>query len=156
MISVFLKLFGEQAKFSSKEDKNSFDTTWKHTYQQLLNMVDSGVSRHKFDQKCITIEVERKKKTLTSTFSLNCNNCKFSQTLFNITKTIKDSKQQQKITKGVNCFSKDMRSQIMLCFACTEYLPKCSVCLFPTTVFNGYAEELKKSSLASHKAKNRG
>ena len=65
-------------------------------------------------------------------------------------KRIKDDlKQHQLRMKGNNYFSKDIRNQVMYCLHCMYMLPKCAVCLFPITVYNGYAEELKKNSLVS-------
>jgi hypothetical protein len=102
--------------------------------------MDSGISKHKFDQKCITIEVERKKKTMNKTFYFNCLQCKAGQCLLSITKRIGfDSKQHQVRMKGNNFFSKDPKNQIAYCLDCMTMLPKCAVCLYPITVYNGYA-----------------
>lgn len=48
--------------------------------------------------------------------------------------------------KGNNTFFKDQRNQVMHCLDCMQLLPKCAVCLYPITVYNGYAEESKKNS----------
>jgi hypothetical protein len=109
-------------------------------YEFVLVSIDSGISKHKFDQKCITVEVERKKKTMNKTFSFNCTNCKSSQCLLSITKRItNDAKQHQIRMKGNNVFSKDQRNQVMHCLDCMHLLPKCAICLYPITVYNGYA-----------------
>lgn len=93
---------------------------------------------------------------MNKTFSFNCVNCRSGQSLLSVTKRIaKDLTQHQLRMKGNNYFSKDMRNQVMRCLDCMYMLPKCVVCLFPVTVYNGYAEELKKNS-ALIKIKNCG
>lgn len=102
--------------------------------------MDNGISKHKFDKKCISIEAERKKKYMYKTFSFNCLSCKNGQCLLSISKRItNDSKQPQMKMKGNNFFSKDQRNQVMYCLDCMYMLPKCCVCLNPITVYNGYA-----------------
>jgi predicted RNA-binding Zn-ribbon protein involved in translation (DUF1610 family) len=109
-------------------------------YEFLLASMDLGISKHKFDQKCVTIEVERKKKAMNKTFSFNCPNCGNGQSLLSLTKRIgNDLKQHQLRMKGNNYFSKDNRNQVRNCLDCMWMLPKCAVCLFPITVYNGYA-----------------
>lgn len=79
------------------------------------------------------------------------------QCLLSITKRISnDLKQHQLRMKGNNYFSKDQRNQIRHCLDCMFLLPKCAVCLFPVTVYNGYAEELKKNHSGGSKLKNCG
>ncbi len=81
--------------------------------------IDSGISKHIFDKKCIAIEVERKKKTMNKTFDFNCINCKAKQCLLSMTKRIAlDAKQHQLKMKGNNIFSKDQRNQVMYCLDC--------------------------------------
>ncbi len=94
---------------------------------------------------------------MDKTFHFNCLNCKKSQWLFSITKYIsKDLSQQQQFRmKGKDYYSKDIRNQVMFCQYCMNMLPKCAVCLFPITTYNGYAEELKKNSSLT-KPKNCG
>lgn len=77
---------------------------------------------------------------MNKTFSFNCLNCKNGQSLLSITKRINsDLKQHQLKMKGYDFYSKDIRNQVMYCLDCMYLLPKCSVCLFPLTVYNGYA-----------------
>ena len=81
----------------------------KH-YECILMKMDAGISKHHFDQKCITMEVERKKKTMNKTFSFNCISCGSSQCLLSVAKRINnDNKQLQLRMKGNNYFSKDTR-----------------------------------------------
>ncbi len=78
---------------------------------------------------------------MNKTFSFNCTNCKGGQSLLSITKRITtDLKQHQLRMKGNNFFSKDNRNQVNRCVDCMNMLPKCAVCLFPLSVYNGYAE----------------
>jgi len=95
---------------------------------------------------------------MNKTFYFNCLQCKSGQCLLSVTKRISnDAKQHQLRMKGNNYFSKDPRSQVMYCLDCMFLLPKCCVCLFPVTVFNGYAEELRKNSCGpGQKQKNCG
>jgi hypothetical protein len=77
---------------------------------------------------------------MNKTFNFNCLNCKNSQCLQSISKRIVlDSKHRQVKMKGNNYYSKDIRNQVMRCLDCMYLLPKCSICLFPITVYNGYA-----------------
>ena len=77
---------------------------------------------------------------MNKTFNFNCIKCGRNQCLQSISKRIAiDSKQHQIKMKGYDYFSKDIKSQIMFCVDCKEILPKCSVCLIPITVYNGYA-----------------
>jgi hypothetical protein len=95
---------------------------------------------------------------MNKTFYFNCLQCKNGQCLLNITKRITtDAKQHQIRMKGNNYFAKDPRHQVMYCLDCMFMLAKCSVCLIPITVYNGYAEELKKNgSITTQKQRNCG
>lgn len=94
---------------------------------------------------------------MSKTFDYNCINCKSKQCLLSLTKRIGiDSKQSHPRMKGNNIFLKDQRNQVMYCLDCMELLPKCSVCLFPITVYNGYAEEAKRNNNPADKYKNQG
>ena len=76
---------------------------------------------------------------MNKTFKFNCTNCKYSQCLLSISKRIlADTRQTQPRMKGNNLYSKDNRNQVIHCLDCMELLPKCCVCLFPVTVYNGY------------------
>lgn len=140
VISVLLRILLEQSRMGSKDTKVALFNKFIKCYESLLVNMDSGISKHKFDKKCISIEVERKKKILSKTYSFNCINCKSSQCLLSIAKRItNDAKQHQLRMKGNNLYSKDQRNQVMYCLDCMELLPKCAVCLFPITVYNGFA-----------------
>ena len=83
---------------------------------------------------------------MNKTFKFNCVNCKYSQCLLSISKRIlADGRQTQPRMKGNNLYGKDGRNQVRHCLDCMELLPKCCVCLYPITVYNGYvyAEEMK-------------
>ena len=57
MVSVYLKLFLEQGRLGLKDSKMGFYNRLIKAYEQLLVSMDSGISKHRFDQKCITMEV---------------------------------------------------------------------------------------------------
>ena len=157
VVSVYLKLFVEQGRLGLKEGKMVFYSRLIKYYEYLLMNLDAGISKHRFDQKCLTMEVERKKKTMNKTFSFNCLNCGNGQCLLSVAKRItSDNKQHQLRMKGNNYFSKDTRAQLMYCLDCMYMLPKCAVCLFPISVFNGYAEELRKTIQGPNRPKHSG
>jgi len=151
IICVLLRILLEESKikFSSKDTnaKLAFYNKIIKDYEFLLVNIDSGISKHKFDKKCITIEVDRKKKTMNKTFKFNCIHCKANQCLLSISKRINyDKSKRQPRMKGNNIYSKDPRNQVRYCLDCMEMLPKCCVCLFPITVYNGYAEDMKQTN----------
>lgn len=78
---------------------------------------------------------------MNKTFDINCINCGTKQCLLSVSKRIDaDSKKTHVHMKGHNIFSKDPRNQVSYCLDCMELLPKCAVCLYQVTVYNGYAE----------------
>lgn len=54
IVSVYLKNFLEQNKTVGR---TTFSSKFKKAYESLIADMDMGISKHKFDKKCITIEV---------------------------------------------------------------------------------------------------
>ncbi len=137
---VVLKMLVEGGKNYPKDTKLALYNRFIRLYEDLLDIHDAGISKHNFRQKCIAMEVENKKKTMNKTYDFLCINCKSKLCLLSVSKRIAaDSKQTHVRMKGHNIFSKDSRSQVMYCLDCMELLPKCAVCLYPITTYNGYA-----------------
>lgn len=57
MVSVYLKLFLEQSKVTPKDNRGIFCNKFIKSYELLIMNMDMGILKHKFDQKCTTIEV---------------------------------------------------------------------------------------------------
>ena len=55
VVSVYLRLFLEQGKIGLKDSKMAFYSRFIRYYEFLLAGMDLGISKHKFDQKCVTI-----------------------------------------------------------------------------------------------------
>lgn len=55
VVSVYLRLFLEQSKIGLKDSKMAFYSRFVRYYEFLLAGMDLGISKHKFDQKCVTI-----------------------------------------------------------------------------------------------------
>lgn len=156
VLSVYLKLFLQQGRLGVRNSMTACYSRLIKQYELLLVNRDAGVSKNHFDQHCILLQVQRKKKTMNKTFAFGCLNCGNSQCLLSVVKRIaNDNKQHQVRMKGNNYFSKDARSKIMYCLDCMHMLPRCAVCLRPIEVYNGYAQEIKKS-MAGQKSKNGG
>jgi hypothetical protein len=137
-ISVYLKTFSEQSKITTIREQKSAYSKFIEVYEWLLDKYDGGISRLIFDKKCLSIEIERKRKNLTKTFTFDCSNCKSPQLYSVLSKKINIDSKQPKL-KGYQYFAKDARKQIMYCIECMQLLPRCSICLYPISVYNAYA-----------------